>query len=34
MKPLTPWMRYLLRFVAVYNILAGIGMICLLPRRL
>lgn len=27
MSPLLPWMRYLLRFVAVYNVLAGIGML-------
>ena len=27
MTPLLPWMRYLLRFVAVYNVLAGITML-------
>lgn len=27
MAPLSPWMRTLLRFVAVYNVLAGIGML-------
>ena len=27
MAPLLPWMRYLLRFVAVYNVLAGITML-------
>lgn len=27
MLPLTPWMRYLLRFVAVYNVLAGVVML-------
>ena len=27
--PLTPWMRRLLWFVGGYNLLAGIGMICL-----
>lgn len=27
MTPLLPWMRILLRFVAVYNVLAGIGML-------
>lgn len=26
-EPLLPWMRQLLRFVAVYNVLAGIGML-------
>jgi hypothetical protein len=27
MTPLLPWMRYLLRFVAVYNVLAGLTML-------
>jgi hypothetical protein len=27
MQPLTPWMRYLLRFVGCYNLLAGFGML-------
>ncbi|MBX9790842.1 MAG: hypothetical protein K2Y37_18135 [Pirellulales bacterium] len=27
MTPLLPWMRYLLRFVAVYNVLAGLVML-------
>ncbi|MBL9123397.1 MAG: hypothetical protein JNG90_07170 [Planctomycetaceae bacterium] len=27
MPPLTTWMRYLLRFVAVYNVLAGLVML-------
>ncbi len=28
MQSLSPWMRYLLRFVAVYNVLAGVTMLC------
>jgi hypothetical protein len=28
MTALKPWMRFLLRFVAVYNVLAGVGMLC------
>jgi len=27
MKPLLPWMKFLLRFVAVFNVLAGLTMI-------
>ena len=27
MKPLTSWMKFVLRFVAVYNILAGLHMV-------
>jgi len=27
MPPLLPWMRFLLRFVAVYNVLAGLSML-------
>jgi small multidrug resistance pump len=27
MQPLLPWMRYVLRFVAVYNVLAGLSML-------
>ena len=29
MNPLLPWMKYLLRFAGVFNLLAGLGMICL-----
>jgi hypothetical protein len=29
MKPLLPWMKYLLRFAGVFNLLAGLSMICL-----
>ncbi|HVX61503.1 MAG TPA: hypothetical protein VHC19_12900 [Pirellulales bacterium] len=28
MQSLSPWMRYVLRFVAVYNVLAGVTMLC------
>jgi uncharacterized membrane protein len=29
MNPLLPWMKYLLRFAGVFNLLAGLAMICL-----
>ncbi|MHB1035447.1 MAG: hypothetical protein ACYC35_20145 [Pirellulales bacterium] len=29
MPPLAPWMRFLLRFAGTFNVLAGLGMICL-----
>ncbi len=28
MKPLLPWMRFVLRFVGIYNVLAGLSMLC------
>ncbi|HUY89814.1 MAG TPA: hypothetical protein VMV10_13855 [Pirellulales bacterium] len=28
MPTLSPWMKFLLRFVAVYNVLAGVTMVC------
>ncbi|HUY89811.1 MAG TPA: hypothetical protein VMV10_13840 [Pirellulales bacterium] len=28
MPTLSPWMKFLLRFVAVYNVLAGVTMLC------
>jgi CDP-diglyceride synthetase len=27
-NPLAPWMKFVLRFVAVYNVLAGVNMFC------
>jgi hypothetical protein len=29
MPPLAPWMKFLLRFAGTFNVLAGLGMICL-----
>ena len=28
MKPLTPWMKFVLRFAGTYNVLAGASMVC------
>lgn len=28
MKPLTPWMKFVLRFAGTYNVLAGVSMVC------